>query len=108
MNIENIQGITRIEYAIKSHNFCPIGQDWYTSNLKAVIEPDKQIPDYIELDNFVRNHIDKKEMIIEDAVATLFNHIQMQYKPKYLIVTNAVNDAKHSAVTVTKEGGCYE
>lgn len=108
MNIENAQGITKIEYSTRSHNFCPIGKDWYTSNIKVVIEPDKQIPDYIELDEYIKDFVDSKHIIIEEVVNSVFTHIKKQYNPKYMIVTNTVTDAAHSPVTVTKEGGCYE
>lgn len=104
MIIENTQGITQIIYKAKTKNYCPIGRDWYTSNIQAQIEPDNIIPDYIDLDKFVAEQINQKEMIIEDVVNTLYNHISAKYKPKSLTITIKVDDAAHSEVVVSKAG----
>ena len=104
MLIENTQGITQIIYRTKTRNYCPIGKDWYTSNIQAQIEPDNIIPDYIDLDKFVAEQINQKEMIIEDVVNALYNHISAEYKPKSLTVTIHVDDAAHSEVVVSKAG----
>lgn len=104
MLIENTQGITQIVYKTRTRNYCPIGKDWYTSNIQAQIEPDNTIPDYIDLDKFVSEQINQKEMIIEDVVNAVYNHISAEYTPKSLTITIKVDDAAHSEVIVSKAG----
>lgn len=104
MIIENTQGITKIIYKTRTRNYCPIGKDWYTSNIQAEIKPNKTIPDYIDLDKFVAEQINQKEMIIEDVINALYSHISIEYAPKSLTVENKVNDAAHSEVIVSKGG----
>lgn len=104
MIIENTQGITRIIYKTKTKNYCPIGKDWYTSNIQVQIEPAKIIPDYIDLDEFVAERINQKELIIENVAKDLYCHIMSEYLPKSLIVTIHVDDASHSEVIVSKAG----
>ncbi len=104
MIIENTQGITQIIYKTKTKNYCPIGKDWYTSNIQVQIVPDKTIPDYIDLDKFVAEQISQKEMIIENVIDALYSHISTEYAPKSLTVEIKVDDATHSEVIVTKGG----
>ncbi len=101
--IENKYGVTTIKDYPRAKCFCPIGQDWYTNQFKVEIAPGKVIPDYCELDRFVKKEIDGRHMIIEEAVAKLYNHIKEQYSPASLKVLSTVNDAAHSTVTVEKQ-----
>ena len=104
MKIENTQGISNIVIKTKTHNFCPIGKDWYTCNLNIAIAPEKLIPDYIDVDKYIATVIDKKELIIEDVVAQIFEHIKETYHPINIHITASVDDATHSAVIVEKAG----
>lgn len=104
MKIENKQNISNITIKTKTHNLCPIGDDWYTCNINIDITPGKLIPDYIEVDKFIFDNIEKKEYIIENVVAEIFKYIAENYKPKHIKVTASVEDAIHSPVIVEKEG----
>lgn len=97
---ENKQGITDITMEKKIHNFCTIGKDWYTNNIDMYIEPDKLIPDYIEIDEALKE-LEGKELIIEDVVAAVVE-ILKEYEPSYIRVVSKVNDATHLPVTVEK------
>lgn len=98
---KNDMKINEIKMKKRIHNFCTIGKDWYTSNLSIVFQPDEIIPDYIEVEKAM-DEIDKKELVIEEVVAQVTD-ILREYEPKYIKVTNSVDDAKHLSVEVTKE-----
>ena len=103
MFIENKNKISEIILKGKSHNFCPIGQSHYTNQYVVEMFPDKVIPDYLDVQEFIRKEINDKELIIEDCVSMLFNHISITYNPKFLKVSSNVVDAVHPEVTVVKE-----
>lgn len=102
--VENKYKINDIEIEMRARCFCPLGQDWYTNQFEIEFQPDETIPDYCELDAFLKNNIDGKEYIIEEAVSVLFEHLEQQYKPVFLCVKSRVTDAAHSAVTVQRYG----
>lgn len=51
--------------------FCPIGKADYTNNFTVTITPKKWIPDYCEIDKFIREQLDGKSLVIEDAACKL-------------------------------------
>lgn len=97
---ENKQRISSITMKKLLHNLCTIGQDWYTNRLTIYIEPDKVIPDYIEIDEQL-GVLEGKELVIEDVVASIVE-ILKQYEPNYISVTSEVEDATHLPVEVNK------
>lgn len=99
---ENKQGITGIELEKVIHNYCPLGEDWYTNNVSIQVIPGDVIPDYIEIDREIENKIEGKTLSIEDVVS-LVSETFMEYKPKYINVVSDVQDAKHLHVKVAKE-----
>jgi len=102
MFIENKQKISEIVMKGRSHNFCPIGQTHYTNNYEVVLFPNEVIPDYLDVQDFIEKEINDKELIIEDCVSMLFNHLSISYNPTYLKVSSNVTDAVHPEVTVVK------
>lgn len=82
------------------HNFCPIGQDLYTSELEITFEPTETIPDYIELEAEL-DKLEGQELVIEDVVYHV-TKILKEYDPFYIDVTATVEDAKHLKVKVNK------
>lgn len=98
---ENKQNITHIRMEKLIHNLCTIGQDWYTNRITMYLEPDKVIPDYIEIDKEL-NKLEGKELIIEDVVDKVVE-ILKEYDPLYISVVSEVEDATHFPVEVTKE-----
>lgn len=99
--IKNTQGITSIEFEQKVQAFCPMGADYYTATIYVEMDPDENIMDYCETTNFIKS-LGGKELIIEELVAVVFDHIK-QYKPKYLKVSAYAESNVHFPVTVTKE-----
>lgn len=95
--------ISKIHISPNAKCFCPIGKDWYTNMFTIEMVPDNIIPDYVEVDEFVQKSINGKDLLIEQAVNTLYNFMKETYQPKSLKVSSSVGDAAHSYVFVTKE-----
>ena len=100
--VENVYGIRKIEIRSEAKCFCPLGKDWYTNHFKVEFVPGEAIPDYCEMDKWIAENINGKNLIIEDAVARLQSYLSEAYRPAYCIVESHVNDAKHSSVVVIK------
>lgn len=100
--VKNEFGIKTITIESTAKCFCPLGQDWYTNNFTVEFEPGEFIPDYCEMDKWIEENINGKIMIIEKAVAMLYDYLSTTYCPAGLYVESYVDDAKHSTVTVSK------
>lgn len=100
--IKNTFGIGEITIESTAKCYCPLGKDWYTNQFSVDFEPGEYIPDYCEVDEWIAQNINGQHMIIEAAVAALYDHLMNTYKPAGLYVESYVDDAKHSAVTVCK------
>ena len=99
--IENKENITRI--IMKPHAIakCKIGQDWYKMNFEAEFLPGDCYPDYMEVNDFVMNNIDGKELNIEEATKIVYDMLA-KYSPRNLTVTNHITGCKtHFDVDVT-------
>lgn len=99
---ENVQGITEISFEQNVQCYCPLGNDWYTNQLFITIVPDKLIPDYCDVDDFIRG-LSGKSLIIEDVIKEIFEYFKNEYAPKNIKIQSYVNDAKHLTVRVIKE-----
>lgn len=99
---ENKQGITEIEMEQSIQAYCPLGDEYYTNQVYMQMTGMQVIPDYCDLDKFLRSLAGSK-MIIEDIVATIFNKLDTDCIPEHLIVSSVVTDAVHLNVTVTKQ-----
>lgn len=97
---ENRQGITKISFKFDLRNFCPLGDDWYVNHITAEFRPLHTIPDYVFLEDEIRE-LDGKSLIIEDVVNNIYNILD-GYGVGSLRVVSYVNDAKHMPVTVEK------
>lgn len=100
--VRNEFGIKSITIESTAKCFCPLGNDWYTNQFTVDFNPGEFIPDYCEMDNWIAANINGKSMIIEAAVAALYDYLVNTYSPAGLYVESYVDDARHSAVTVSK------
>lgn len=101
--IENRESVYRIVMKPSACVKCRIGQDWYMCKFEVLFIPYESYPDYIEVQEFVMNEIDGKELNIEEAARLLFDYL-LKYKPMGLSVTNHIRDCKtHFDVDVTIE-----
>lgn len=96
----NEQKINKITLFKKIHNFCPMGDDWYTNQLTIEIEPGTCIPDYIEIEQQL-NELESKSLIVEDVVNKI-SLILQQYEIKSAHIISEVDDAVHLKVRVEK------
>lgn len=100
--IANDFGINKITIDCEARCYCPLGKDWYTNQFTIFFEPDEYIPDYLDVDKFVKEEIDNKHFIIEEAVSVLHEFLTIQYRPKSCRVVSFAGDATHSPVSVEK------
>lgn len=103
MRLANTHGIKKITIFAEAKCFCPLGKDWYTNRFEIDIEPAQYIPDYCDIDKYIAENINGKHMIIEEAVAKLYEYIKGEYAPAKCKISSYVDDATHSAVAVVKE-----
>lgn len=101
-NILNTNQITQIEFTQNIQCFCPLGKDFYTAQVSVSMHPDKYIPDYCEIEAYMRK-LSGRDLIIEDLVGEVYEYLNHLINPGKLKVTAYVNDAAHFGVIVTKE-----
>lgn len=99
--IKNSQGISLITFSANVRCFCPMGNDYYTNQFDVSFVPDEFIPDYCDIDEFL-DGMNDAQLIIEDAVNSVFEYMKNTYFPIHLEVSSTVTDAVHLPVTVTK------
>ena len=59
------------------------------------------IPDYCEIDKFIRESLEGESLVIEEATYKLKQKIIEDVHPRKVTVESAVNDAVHGNVVVT-------
>lgn len=100
--IPNTEKIDKIVMKPTACVKCAIGQDWYSCQFEAVFVPSVYYPDYMEVERFVMEEIDGKELNIEQAVERLDDFLR-EYKPARLCVKCNVKGCKlHFDVEVAK------
>ena len=68
---ENRYGVRKIVYKQKCRCFCPIGKADYTNEFTVTMEPAEIIPDYCEIDKFIRECLEGESLVIEEAASKL-------------------------------------
>lgn len=102
-HIPNNEGIKSIIMKPTVSTLCAIGQDWFQSQLTITFIPNDCYPDYIEVQKWIMDNIDGKEMNIEHVVKAIYDFLANEYKPKALIIENYVEKCKsHFDVIVNK------
>ena len=99
--IRNDNNISMIQFNQNIQAFCPMGHDFYTNHITVSFCPGDLIPDYCDVEKFMRS-LAGKELIIEDVVGIVFDYLKENYQPENLAVTSTVDDAVHFPVKVTK------
>lgn len=98
----NRQRISKVRFTQNVQCYCPLGDDWYTNHVTVDMQLGDAIPDYCDVDDFIRS-ISGKSLIIEDVIDLIYKYFTDTYKPINLRVESYVDDAKHLPVTVVKE-----
>lgn len=100
--ISNLRaGVTEIVMEKVIHCFCPLGNDWYTAHALMTIKPGDSLPDYCDIDDYIKSNIEGKTLIIEDVALELTTMCQA-INPFSVEVEIRVGDAVHLPVTVKK------
>lgn len=101
--IPNNERVSKICMKPIAYTKCRIGQDWFLNEFEAVFFPDRFYPDYIEVEKFIAENIEGKEMNIEETARCLCNFL-MKYDPKEVYVIDHIRNCKtHFCVDVTVE-----
>lgn len=98
----NLSGISSIKMdGVSVKCFCPIGKSMCTYNVTIEMEPDKWIPDYIEVGNMIQS-LNGREFTLELACARICSNLNDYVNPKEVSVTVRCEDAKHMPAEVKK------
>ena len=101
---QNSYSVQKIVYKQKCRCFCPIGKADYTNEFTVIIEPagapNGMIPDYCEIDKFIRECLEGENLVIEEAASKLKKKLVEDVHPSWIMVESAVNDASHGNVVV--------
>jgi len=101
--IKNTQKINKIIMKPMAYTKCAIGQDWYKNELEIVFVPALCYPDYIEVNEWIMEHIDGKELNIEDVIDYIYKFLTEEYQPQSLTIKNNIAGCKtHFDVIVEK------
>ena len=92
--IQNGENVTKITMHPTAYTKCRIGQDWFLNRFEVNFMPEDFYPDYMEVNAFIQENIEGKEMNIEEAAKTLFDFLNVAYKPSELQVVNHIRDCK--------------
>ena len=79
----------------------PRSADVFALSERQTITPKKWIPDYCEIDKFIREQLDGKSLVIEDAACKLKQWLTGEIHPYWVEVESDVTDGVHGHVTVT-------
>lgn len=102
--IENTMSITEVEVYGAVQCFCPIGKEYFNGEITVTMVPNQFIPDYIELEKFIRN-LSGSSLLVEDCVCSIYEHIMDNYLPHKLKVECFTDSAAHYPVKVVRS--CY-
>ena len=100
--LKNSQGIHCITMEPVAQTMCVLGGDWYSNQLTILFYPGDYYPDYTEVQEWIMESIDGKELNIEDVVNKVYLELK-KLEPRQLRVIDRVRNCKtHFDVTVEK------
>jgi len=98
----NDKGINYISCLITTRNYCPLGEGWYTNHFTVEVNVKETLADYLYIEQMIKERVDGKELIIEDAVAEMYGIFKEAGFDEVTVLTE-VDDASHFAVKVVKQ-----
>lgn len=99
--IKNIENVKQIVMHPSACVKCQIGRDWYKCDFDVYFTPGQFYPDYMEVEKYVMDNIDGRELNIEQAGKILKGYLE-QYIPDELeVVVNVSGNKVHFDVEVT-------
>ena len=94
MKLENKEKVKKITMYPVAHTLCAIGQDFYKYEFKVEFEVGNYYPDYMDVEKWVMNNLDGKELNIEQGMRLFYDWLVESYDPLNLKLTAVVKDAK--------------
>ena len=102
--VRNKENITEIVMKPFAECLCAIGKDWYHLQYEIKFNPGRYYPDYVTVNKFIMEHINGKELNIEQAVEKIGEFLMDTYYPNALTVKGIVDSVTtHFPVEVIKE-----
>ena len=98
---EHTQGLDYVEFDKTISMYCPLGKEPYTAKVGVSFEPGQYMMDYLDMEAFFKK-VQGSNLIIEDLVETVYNHLDEEYAPKWMMVTVEATNAAHFPVKVAK------
>ncbi len=98
----NEHKIDKITIYRNAHTKCKLGDDWYTTEVTITMFPDKEIPDYRDVDKHFATNIDGQHMTIEDVISSVIEFIMKDYQPYSVTIDALVQDSNHPKVIVSR------
>lgn len=102
MNIQNTQGIKRIDMMPIAHCLCAIGKDWYTIKFEITIYPEEEYPDYMDVMKWLTENVEGRELNIEDAVDLIYGYLTNSLSCEVEVVADVSDASTHCPVRVVK------
>lgn len=98
----NNENVVEIKMFPTAHCFCHLGQDWYSLPIEITFIPNKYYPDYMDVQKWVEENVNGKELNIEQALANIAAYLKSEYSPYDVTVIGDATDAiTHFPVRVT-------
>lgn len=92
--LPNVEKVAEIVMKPFAYTMCQIGQDWFRNSFEVVFVPGDCYPDYMEVEKYVQENIEGKELNIEQAARLLYDFLHDEYNPRQLTVYNHIKDCK--------------
>ena len=96
----NTARIDRIHLSgMEKEVFCPIGKTWCTYHIDITMMPNKTIPDYLEIQEYIGGQC-PTEATLEDFAAAVRDEMVAMCEPMSVEVSVFCDDAKHMPAEV--------
>lgn len=92
--IPNKENVKEIVMYPTAYTKCKIGQDWFLNRFEVHFMPNKFYPDYMQVNAFIQEQIEGKEMNIEQATRCLYEFLSYEYSPSEIRVIDHIRDCK--------------
>lgn len=96
---DNEQGITEIKLMGRVRHYCPMGDDWVSTDIEITVTDPATIPDYCDVTAHLKE-LDGRQIILENLCLDVHRFIKSQTQG-YVIVTAKTKDAEHVPAQVT-------
>lgn len=100
--MENVFNISEVIIDEEIQAYCPLGEQYYDAAIQAVVYPDKEIPDYLDITKDIKA-LEGRYLIIEELVSRVYELCQKYFNDAPIKVKVVVPGGKHCPVTLIKK-----